>query len=410
MSPAAPARLGERERTWLLAMAMAATALGIDLLLPAFGDIRGDYGLAPDATQVTGLVTAFFVGLAVGQPLFGPLSDRYGRKPLLMAGYVVYAIGAIATAVAPTLPLAIVARFVWGVGAASGRAVTVAIVRDRSSGEAMSRQMSLIMSIFILVPVVAPSLGAAMLLVVSWRWLAVFCAAYIVALWLWTTRLAESLAPEDRRATDLRSLWTATREVLTTPAAARPTFAMVALFGVFSSYLASSEIITDEVFGLGEAFPLIFGGLVIVMGAGMLLNARLVERFGTPRLVRLALLAYLAAAAVLVGISVASDGTPPALLWALPLMAALFTYSMLIPNMNALAMEPVGHIAGLASSVIGTLQVAGGALLGAVIDAAFDGTVTPLSLGFLVTGLVAAAITLPGIATPREAVAGAAAG
>jgi DHA1 family bicyclomycin/chloramphenicol resistance-like MFS transporter len=187
-------RVRRPEFTAVLAFSMALTALGIDLMLPAFGAIRFDLGLAEDSTAIAGLVTAYFLGLAVGQLAYGPIADRFGRRPALYAGYIVYGLAALVTALAPTLPLLLVARFVWGVGAAGPRVVTLAMVRDAFEGEQMSRTMSMIMAVFILVPVVAPTVGAAVAAVSSWRWL---CAGRrrAVAVGVATTRDAARPAP-----------------------------------------------------------------------------------------------------------------------------------------------------------------------------------------------------------------------
>ncbi|MGI9017250.1 MAG: multidrug effflux MFS transporter [Euzebya sp.] len=392
MSPAAPPRIGDRERTLLLAMSMAVVALGIDLLLPAFADVRADLGLPADSTAVAGLITAYFIGMALGQPLYGPLSDQWGRKPLLYASYVVYAVGALLSAVAPTLPLLLVSRFIWGLGGAGPRVLTIAIVRDRYEGENMSRAMSLIMSIFILVPVVAPTVGAIGVSLGSWRWLAVGCTVAALAMMLWTTRLAESLAPEHRRQASVTAVGQAARMVLSNPQTVLMMTAMTFLYGSFTSYLASSELIISEVFDQAGAFPVIFGGVALFMGGAMLVNARVVRQVGARRLAGRAMAAYVVASAAMVVISFATDGLPPLWVFLLPLAVALGGHAILIPNLNALAMAPMGNVAGMASAIIGALQIAVGAMLGAVLDRLFDGTVMPLSLGFLGIGLVATAL------------------
>ncbi|MEX2421441.1 MAG: MFS transporter, partial [Actinomycetota bacterium] len=177
---------------------MALTALGIDLMLPLFPAMRGDLGLAPDSTAVAGLITAYFLGLASGQLVYGPLSDRFGRRPVLLAGFAIYGLGALAAALAPAMSWLLVARFVWGFGAAGPRVITMAIVRDTFEGEQMSRAMSTIMAIFILVPVIAPSIGAALGGVVGWRWLFALCMVAGTLVAVWSRRLPETLAAEHR--------------------------------------------------------------------------------------------------------------------------------------------------------------------------------------------------------------------
>lgn len=376
-------------------MSMALAALGIDVMLPAFGAIRADLGLAPDSTAVTGLITAYFLGMAVGQLAYGPLADRFGRRTTLFVGYGIYALGAVAGAVLPSLAGLLVARFVWGLGAAGPRVITLAVVRDRWEGEAMARAMSFIMAVFILVPILAPSVGAAVVTVASWRWLFGGAAVAAAAMTLWAARrLPETLAPEHQLPLQFRRVLLAAREAATHRETAVYTLAMTLLFGVFTSYLGSSEVIYGEVFDAGHLFPVLFGGLAAVMGVAMLVNANVVERFGTRRFAHAVLLGYLVAALLLVGVAVATGGTPPLWLFMAGMALMLASHALLIPNFNTIAMHPMGAIAGTASSVIGAVQLAVGALLGAVLDRMFDGTILPLALGFLVYGLAATALIL----------------
>lgn len=384
---------GRFELTALLAMSMALAALGIDVMLPAFGAIRADLGLAPDSTAVTGLITAYFLGMAAGQLVYGPLADRYGRRPTLFLGYGVYAVGALAGVLLGSLPGLLVSRFVWGLGAAGPRVITLAVVRDRWEGEAMSRAMSFIMAVFILVPILAPSIGAGVVSFASWRWLFGGSAAAAAVMTLWASRrLPESLAPEHQLPLQFRRVARAAREVTTNRQTIAYALAMTALFGVFTSYLGTSEAIYGEVFGAADLFPFLFGGLAAVMGVAMLVNATVVGRFGTRRFAHAVMFGYLVAAGILVVIAIMTDGRPPLWLFMVGMALMLASHALLIPNFNTIAMHPMGAIAGTASSVMGALQLALGALLGAVLDRFFDGTVLPLSLGFLGYGLLALAL------------------
>ena len=174
-----PGGMGQRQFIFLLSMVMAMAALGIDLMLPAFDDMREAFGLAEDSNEVARTVTAYFLGMAIPQVVYGPLADRYGRKPVLYLAISVYCVGAVASALAPSLVVLLLARFVWGIGAAGGRVVALAIIRDVYRGERMAKAMSYIMSIFILVPVIAPSLGALIVSAGSWRW--AFWSAFLAA-------------------------------------------------------------------------------------------------------------------------------------------------------------------------------------------------------------------------------------
>ncbi len=377
----------------LLAMSMALSALGIDLMLPAFPEIRTEFGLGPDSTAVAGLVTAYLLGLALGQIGYGPLSDRFGRKPALYAGYAIYALGALGAVLAPSLGLMLVARFVWGLGGAGPRVVTLAMVRDRFEGEAMAQAMSFIMAVFILVPVVAPSLGAGILTVLPLRWVFGVCVFAALAMALWARRLPETLKPEHQLPLRFDRVRAAARVVVSNRQTVGYTLALTALFGGFSSYLASSEIIVSDVFGLGSVFPLVFGGLALVMGVGMVGNGVIVGRIGTRRLTRSVLVLYVGASGALALLAVTTGGTPGFWWFAVGLGLMLACHALLIPNLNTLAMQPMGAVAGTAAAVTGAFSTAVGSLLGAVIDRTFDGTVLPISIAFFAVGLLAAAAT-----------------
>ncbi|MBA3621028.1 MAG: multidrug effflux MFS transporter [Euzebyales bacterium] len=374
-------QLGRREFTALLAMSMALSALGIDLMLPAFPAMRRELGLAADSTAVAGLVTAYFLGLALGQLGYGPLADRYGRRATLYLGYGVYAVGAVAATLSPTLPLLLASRFVWGLGAAGPRVVTLAVIRDTFEGEQMSRAMSFIMAVFIVVPVFAPTLGAAVAAAVSWRWLFAGCAAAAVVMAVWAVRLPETLRPEHRRPLRFSPVLRAARVVVSDRRTVGYTLAMASLYGVFASYLGGAEIIFGDTFGQTANFPVLFGGLAAVMGAAMLVNARLVGRVGTRQLTHWVLVGYTAAATALFVLSLATGGRPPLAVFVMMMAILLSLQALLIPNFNTIAMAPMGRLAGTASSVIGAVQLSAGAVLGSLLDRAFDGTVLPLSVG-----------------------------
>lgn len=373
-------------------MSMALAAIGIDAMLPAFGAIRSELGLAEDSTAVTGLVTFYFFGLALGTLAYGPLSDRFGRRPALFAGFAVYAIGAAAATLASTLPLLLAARLVWGLGAASSRVVTLAVIRDRYSGEQMARTMSFVMAIFILVPVIGPALGTVVVAVGGWRWVFGGCLILAVLMALWATRLPETLSEDRRRPLRPRRQVEALREVLASRQTIVYGIGMTVLYGAFTSYIGSSEVIVTQVFDKAAYFPVIFGGLAATMGLAMAVSGKVVERVGTRRLSHIVLVGYVAVAAILVGAALVAGGHPPLWLWLTTMGAMLAAHALLIPNLNTLAMDPMGNVAGTASSLIGGVQLGGGATLGALIDQSFNGTVVPLALGFLAGGITTLAL------------------
>jgi DHA1 family bicyclomycin/chloramphenicol resistance-like MFS transporter len=375
----------------MLATTMAMTALSIDIMLPAFGDIREAVGLPPGSPDVSQLVTAFFLGLAVAQIPAGLLSDRFGRKVVLRGGLVIYALGAVGTLLAPSLGWMLAARFCWGLGAGGPRVVAIAIVRDRYSGDQMARVMSMVMAMFILVPVFAPTLGAALLALGPWQLVFAFCAVAATALNVWSGRLPETLRPEHRRPLQLRPVLQAARTVFTTRQTLFLGLALTAVMGAFMAYLASAELIVEDTLDLPGAFPFVFGAIAAGMGLATFTNGRIVERVGMWNVLRLGLVTLVGMTAIVLAVALATDGVPAPALF-LPLLALLLAnQAVLVPNLNSAAMQPVGTIAGTASALLGALTIFGGSLIGARVDQAFDGTIQPLAVGFFVASLVALA-------------------
>lgn len=373
----------------MLAMTMAMTALAIDIMLPAFPEIREAVGLASDSPDVSGLVTVFFLGMAIAQIPAGLLADRFGRKPVLRIGLLLYVAGAIGTLLAPTLGWMLVARFLWGLGAGGPRVVAMAIVRDRYSGDQMAKMMSAVMAMFILVPVIAPSIGSLLLLLGPWQLVFGFCAVAATALNVWTARLPETLHPEHRRPLRLGPVVEGARVVLRTRETVLLGLALTAVMASFMSYLASAELIIDETLDLAGAFPLIFGALAVGMGIATFTNGRFVERVGMWTMLRWVLTTYVGVTAIVLVVALTTGGTPSPVVF-LPLLAlSLANHSLLVPNLNSAAMQPVGNVAGMASALLGTVSIAAGSLIGSRIDQAFDGTVRPLSIAFFVSSIVA---------------------
>ena len=380
---------GTRAFIAVLAMCMAVTALAIDSVLPAFPEIRKALDLEAGATSVTGLITFFFIGSSLGLLPAGLLADRFGRRPVMWGGLALYVLGAIGSIFAPSLGVMFVARFVWGLGSAGPRVAATAMVRDAYAGAQMAKQMSLIMAVFILVPTFAPALAAGILLVAPWQVVFWMCAAVAVIVAVSVVLLPETLAAESRGTLGGKELWRSCRRVLATPGTLGYLLSLTALFGVFMSYLASSEIILDQVFGLATWFPVFFGAIAVTMGSAMYINGRFVERLGLDRIIRLGFAANLLTAACLVVVAVATSGRPPFWLFAVLLAGVLFFQQMLIPNLNAAAMVPLGAVAGTGAAILGMVPGVVGSVIGSLIDRQFDGTITPLSIGFVISSLVA---------------------
>ncbi|MEZ5409063.1 MAG: MFS transporter [Acidimicrobiales bacterium] len=387
-----PAReLGQRELIAMLGMATAAAALGIDTMLPAFGDMRADLGLAADSAAIGNIITFYFAGMAVGQLFWGPLADRFGRRRTLHVSLVLYALAAVAAALSPTLATVVITRSLWGFAAAGPRIVAMTVVRDSFEGLHASQAMSSLMAVFIVVPIVAPSIGAGFVAVASWRLLFGFCALFAVVMLAWSSRLPETLRSEHRMELSTRRIVTAGRRVLANRQSAGYLLAVTALMGAFVAYLSGFESVIDQAYDKASAFPFIFGGLAAVMGVMMVTNRRLVARYGAVRVARAAFAGEVLVAAAGVAVATATDGRPP--LWAfLLLMAGLLScQAVLLPNLTSMALEPMGAIAGVASSVIGAFQTAGGAILGGLVMSTFDDTTRPLLAGFLLFALLGSA-------------------
>jgi DHA1 family bicyclomycin/chloramphenicol resistance-like MFS transporter len=286
-------------------------------------------------------------------------------------------------------------RFLWGFGAAAPRSLALAMVRDVYAGERMARTMSHVMATFIVVPVLAPALGAGALAVSSsWRivfWIPIVAA---IGLALWSLRVPETLPLDRRRSVSPGALWDAFKVVIRNRQTVAFGLAATFMFGMMSAYIAGSQIIIEDVFGLDEWFPYVFGLIAITLGAGSLLSGRLVVRLGLNRLIRWAARYVAAAATVFATCTIAFDGRPPFWLFALTLSAMLPGVSLLVPNCNTAAMAPVPHVAGMAAAILGTVATGGGAILGAVVDRAFDGSVRPFAIGALLYSGIAVGLVL----------------
>ncbi|MGK9167250.1 multidrug effflux MFS transporter [Inquilinus limosus] len=379
----------------LIAFMMALISLSIDNLLPAFGAIQADLGIA-DANALQYVLTAYMAGFGVMQLVYGPVSDVIGRRPTLMIGLSLYSLGSVLAIAAHGFEWLLIARAVQGMGAAAARVLTVTIVRDRFSGREMARVMSLTMMVFIIVPIFAPAIGQVFLLLGGWP--AIFVSmlglALVQIVWF-NLRMPETLHPEYRKRFSLPNILGAMRRCVTTRVSIGYATAMGLMFGALMSYLGSSQAIFEtEVYGLGPLFPVAFGLIAAVMGFASFLNSRLVRRLGMRRLSHTGICGFVAVGALQVAIALAFDGKPPLFLYGAVLAANMFLFSLTVPNFNAMAMEPLGDIAGTASSVFGCYTTIASAILGAVVGQAFDGTVLPLGLGYFGLGLCALLIVL----------------
>lgn len=384
-------RLDGPELIGVLAACMGLSALSIDLLLPAFSAMRTDLGLAADSTRISLVVTTYFLGLGLGQLVYGPLSDRFGRKPLMYSGMVVFVAASAGAVFAPSLPALLACRFLWGLGAAAPRSVAVAVARDTFDGDRLARSMSLIVAVYVLVPVVAPPVGTLLLGVANWRVVVAFQMLLGVGLAVWIGRLPETLAVDRRRSVSFRSLGSAAVAVARSRRSVAFGVTVTFVYAILVSYIGTAEIVIDEVFDAGDWFAVIFSVVALPLAAGSFLASRLVMRLGVERLIRMAVSAVLGAALVLWVLARAGDGSPPLVPYLVVLAALLCFTAVLIPTANAGAMQPVGHVAGMAAALIGTISTVVAAGLGTLADGAYDGTVGPFTSYVLAFAVAAAA-------------------
>jgi DHA1 family bicyclomycin/chloramphenicol resistance-like MFS transporter len=371
----------------LCAALMALNALAIDIMLPALQQIGGSLGVEnPNHRQF--VITAYIVAFGVAQLGFGPISDRFGRRPPLIVGLLIYIVGALAAAVAPSFATLLICRFVQGIGAAATRVIAISVVRDSFGGRRMAEIMSLIFMIFMAIPVVAPGLGQIIVMFASWHliFVAMGVGALLVSLWV-LLRLPETLHPEYRRSLTVQSVTGGFRIVLSNRIALCYTLACMFIFGALFGFINSAQQVYVDVYGLGVWFPVVFAAIASMMALSNYLNSRLVGAIGMRRLSQGALVAFIVVSTIWFALSLIGPVS-------FPIFITLFTLDMLLfgllgSNFNALAMEPLGHVAGTASSVLGFTQTCGGGIIGTVIGQAFDGTVMPLAAGFCGVSIVA---------------------
>ncbi|MEO5640610.1 MAG: multidrug effflux MFS transporter [Sphingomicrobium sp.] len=376
----------------LLAALMSLNAIGIDAMVPALPEIAHSLG-ASAANDQQLVIISYMLGFGLGQIVWGPLADRFGRRPLLVAGLLLYALVTVGCVAATSFPLFIAGRAAMGAAAASTRVLVTAIIRDLFEGEAMARVMSLVFMVFMVVPVLAPSLGQLILLVGPWQ--AIFAALVIYAGLLlgWALiRLPETLHPEDQRSLEFGSVLEATRLVLRDRLSLGYTLASTALFGALSAYVASVQQIVADAFHATQWLPLVFAACAAPMAAAAFTNSRIVGRFGLRRVGHAGMIGFLLIGAV--HWAVARTGHESLGLFVILQGAALVAFALCSSNFSTLAMTNMGAFAGTASSVQGVIGTIGGALIGLAIGQAFDGTVVPFLAGMTMTAALSVLIVL----------------
>ena len=384
--------LGFRGFVALIAAIMAAQALGIDMMLPALPDIGTALNI-PSENDRQWIVALYMLGFGAAQLVYGPLADRYGRRPILIASMGLFAVTSVAAALATSFTGLLVFRFLQGVVGAAGRVLAVSVVRDCYQGRQMARVMSLSFIVFLAVPALAPSIGQIILFVADWRGIFLFLAAFsgIVAL-VGGLKLKETLHPEHRHPISVAGITAAIRSTLTERNAIGYTLAMTVVFGALMGFINSVQQIFTDIFHAPAKFPLMFACIAGAMGTSAFINSRIVERLGTRVVSHGALLGFIAFSVV--HLAVAVSGYETMLTFGLLQCLTMFCFGMMGSNFGSMAMESMGEIAGTASSVQGFISTVGGSLIGIVVGQSFNGTTVPMTLGFVGVGLIALLLVL----------------
>ena len=376
--------LVRREFIAMMSMLMATIAISIDTILPAFDEIEAEFSLDPIDSPISLSITVFFVAMGVATLVWGPLADRFGRKPVMYSALALVVIGALVSTFASSFGVFLAGRVLWGAAAAGPRTVILAIVRDSYEGDVMSRIMSFVIAVFLLVPILAPGLGELLLVFGSWRLTTAAAAVLAIAGGLWFSRLTETLEPESVLPLEFGRVARAAKTVATNRHTMLYTLATTLAYGAFFPWLGSSTQIIGTIFGRGSQFAFFFGLNAALMAVTITLSARAVARVGTHRVLLSMMVAVVVTSAVYVVISLGSGGVPSFWLWFVLVTILTAANSATTPLMQTLSMAPMGAIAGTASSVTGAIVFIFGGILGSIIDGFITTTVTAFGVGFLV--------------------------
>lgn len=390
-----PERLSRPEFVALMAMLFATIAFSLDAMLPALPEIAAE--VTPDAPNRAQLiVTSFVLGMGIGTMFTGPLSDAFGRRPVILGGSVLYILGAALAWAAPTLELILLARVLQGLGAAGPRIVALAIIRDLYAGRHMAQLMSFVMLVFTLVPAMAPAIGAGIIAVAGWRSIFVAFVVFSVATMIWfAMRQPETLPKARRRPFRVAVLWSGVVEVFSTRQVVLTTIVLSLTFGMLFTVLASTQPVFDVTFGRADTFHWWFAIIALISAMGSILNAAVVLRLGMRRVVALALFAQILLSTAMLALMLITGPTGPLVFAAYVAWTtgAFLMAGLTIGNLNSLAMAPMGHLAGMTASIVGSVSTVVAVLIAVPVGLAFDGTPIPLVLGVLICSAIAFAVT-----------------
>ena len=383
---------GFAEFVCLIAVMMAMNALAIDAMLPALPHIGEDLGVVNENTRQW-VITAYLLGFGGAQLFYGPLADRFGRRPILFIGIGLYVGFSILAAFAHSFEWLILSRIGMGLGSAATRVLAVSIVRDRYSGRTMARVMSLSFLVFLGVPILAPTVGQLIMLVAPWRWIFGFFALFGGSFLLWAAlRLPETLHPQDRMPIKVQRIAGAFGQALTSRIGMGYTLAMTAISGALFAFINSSQQIFFDVFKSPGLFTTVFAMVAGGIALASVLNSRMVEKLGSRLIAHTALLGFIGFSLLHAAIAYTGHDS----LWVFAALQAckMFCFGFIAGNFGSMAMEPMGHIAGTAASAQGFISTIGGALLGFWIGQHFDGTTVPMTVGFAALGVLALLLVL----------------
>ncbi|SNT67704.1 MFS transporter, DHA1 family, bicyclomycin/chloramphenicol resistance protein [Amphiplicatus metriothermophilus] len=376
----------------IVAAVMALNALAIDMMLPALGLIGEELGTARDNDRQL-IVVVYIIGNGLAQLIFGPFVDRFGRRRVLLWALAGYVVGCLLSVVASSFSLLLAARAFQGVATAASRVAAIALVRDLASGRRMAEVMSLAITVFMAAPILAPGFGQLILFAAPWRgiFIALMLYGLVLCAWFWA-RLPETLTTENVRPLKFDRIGAGYLEFVRNRTAMGYTLVAALAFGALFGYISASEQIFLETFDLGARFPMAFAMIAGALGAATLLNARLVGRFGMRRLCHGAILFFVLAN--LIHLFIVAAGYENLTMFLLFTSLSFFALGLIGPNCTAMALEPMGHIAGAASAANGFAGTTLAGFLGGVIGRFYDGTTTPIIMGFVCLGLAALALAL----------------
>ena len=378
--------LGLPEFVTLMALMTSLVALSIDAMLPALDQIGMDLGIS-DQQSTHLIVSLFFIGMGFGQLYYGPLSDAKGRRHVIISGLIIFAIGTMVCIFAESLLVLLIGRVIQAFGVSGPRIAALAVIRDQYAGEAMARVMSFIMMVFILVPMLAPSFGQAILYLSSWRHIftSFLLIGLLIGVWFFV-RQPETLPKEKRLPFSWSQLWVSSKYILTHKLVMFYTISSGLVFGSFLAYISASQTVFQHIYDTGDLFPLYFAFLAFSIGLASFVNGNLVMRLGMRKLCTWAMFGWVIFSIFLLILCLFNGGIPPLWQFVSVLFGAFFCIGILFGNINSMAMLPLGEMAGIGAAIIGSLSSAFSVTTAVLIGSFIEHSVTPIAIGFLAFG------------------------